>query len=61
MFTQRKGVYYVTRIKDNAKYDAGEAFDILDEADSGVLKGEEINLHYGKKGALKHRSRRIAC
>jgi hypothetical protein len=52
-------VFYVTRIKDNAKYDVGEEFDIPDEADSGVLKDEEIILYYGKKGELKHRSRQI--
>jgi hypothetical protein len=57
-----EGVFYVARIKDNAKYDAGEEFDSPDEADGGVLKDEKIILHYGKKkgGELKHRSRRIA-
>ena len=53
-------VFYVTRIKDNAKYDAGEEFDIPAQADSGVLKDEEIILRCGKNGKLKHRSRRIA-
>jgi hypothetical protein len=58
-FTQ-EGVFYVTRLKDNAKYDAGKEFDIPDGADSGVLKDEEITLYYGENGKLKHRSRRIA-
>jgi len=58
-FSKEK-VYYVTRLKDNAVYEAGEEFDIPDNADSGVLKDEEIILKYGKNGELKHRSRRIA-
>jgi hypothetical protein len=52
--------YYVTRLKDNAKYACGEEFDIPDETDSGVLKDEEITLSYGKNGENKHRCRRIA-
>ncbi|GHT24862.1 hypothetical protein FACS189430_10570 [Bacteroidia bacterium] len=56
----KEDVFYVTRLKDNAKYDAGEEYDIPDEADSGVLKDEEIVLYYGKDGKKKHRSRRIA-
>jgi hypothetical protein len=58
-FTQEE-FFYVTRLKDNAKYETGEEFDIPDEADSGVLKDEEIVLKYGKNGELKHRARRIA-
>jgi transposase len=56
----KEGVFYVTRLKENAKYEIGEEYDILDEADSGVLKDEEIVLQYGKDGKEKHRSRRIA-
>ncbi|GHU60112.1 IS4 family transposase [Bacteroidia bacterium] len=56
----KEGVFYVTRLKDNAQYDVGEEFDIPDEADSGVLKDEEITLYYGKDGKEKHCSRRIA-
>jgi hypothetical protein len=56
----KEGVFYVTRLKDNAKYEVGKEFDIPDEADSGVLKDEEITLCYGKDGNEKHRSRRIA-
>jgi hypothetical protein len=55
-----EGVFHVTRLKDNARYDAGKEFDIPDEADSGVLKDEEIVLGYGKEGKEEHRSRRIA-
>jgi hypothetical protein len=58
-FTQEE-VFYVTRLKDNAKYECGKEFDIPDEADSGVLKDEEITFAYGKDGKKKHRSRRIA-
>jgi hypothetical protein len=56
----KEGVFYVTRLKDNAVYQAGEEFDIPDNADSGVLKDEEIMLKYGKNDEFKHRSRRIA-
>ena len=54
------GIFYVTRLKDNAVYECGEEYDIPDDADSGVLKDEEIILKYGKKGEEKHRCRRIA-
>jgi hypothetical protein len=53
-------VFYVIRLKDNAKYEAGEEYDIPDEADSGGLKDEKITLSYGKDGREKHESRRIA-
>jgi hypothetical protein len=55
-----EGVFYVTRLKEKSKYAVGKEFDIPDEADSGVLKDEEITLWYGKDGKEKHRSRRIA-
>jgi transposase len=58
-FTQEE-VYYVTRLKDNAIYASGEEYDIADDADSGVLKDEEIILSYREKGEQKHRCRRIA-
>lgn len=51
-------IWYVTRLKDNAIYEAREEFDIPDDADSGVLKDEEIILLYGDKN--QHRTRRIA-
>lgn len=55
-----KSIWYVTRLKDNAIYEARSEFDIPDNADSGVLKDEEIILSFGDKRELKHRSRRIA-
>jgi hypothetical protein len=58
-FTQ-SSIWYVTRLKDNAIYGAREEFDIPDDADSGVLKDEEIVLLYGDNKQKQHRSRRIA-
>ena len=56
----KSSIWYVTRLKDNALYQAREEFDIPDDAHSGVLKDEEIIFSYGDKKELKHRSRRIA-
>jgi len=47
-FTQHS-IWYITRLKDNAIYKAKTEYDIPDEADSGVLKDEEITLAYGEK------------
>lgn len=58
-FTLSK-IWYVTRLKDNAIYEAREEFDIADDADSGVLKDEEIVLFYGDNKQKQHRARRIA-
>lgn len=58
-FTQ-SSIWYVTRLKDNALYQARKEFDIPDDADSGVLKDEEIILRYGENKKLEHRARRIA-
>lgn len=58
-FTQGS-IWYVTRLKNNAIYQAREEFDIPDDADSGVLKDEEIILYYGENKEQEHRSRRIA-
>jgi hypothetical protein len=55
-----KSIWYVTRLKDNALYEARKEFDIPDGADSGVLKDEEIEFSYGEKKDKKHKSRRIA-
>ena len=55
-----KQIWYVTRLKDNALYVAGEEFDIPDDADSGVLKDEEIEMSYGQNKQQKHKARRIA-
>jgi len=59
LFT-KEGIYYVTRLKDNAIYECGEEYDIPDDADDRILKDEEIFLFYGKNGQEKHRCRRIA-
>jgi hypothetical protein len=59
VFSQ-KSVWYVTRLKENALYKAREEYDIPDEADSGVLKDEEIVLCYGENKKKEHRARRIA-
>jgi len=58
-FTQST-IWYVTRLKDNAIYEAREEFDIPDDADSGVLKDEEIIVYYGLNKQQEHRARRIA-
>ena len=58
-FTKSK-IWYVTRLKDNALYQARKEFDIPDTADSGVLKDEEIVLLYGENKQNEHRARRIA-
>ena len=58
-FTQNS-IWYVTRLKDNALYEARKEFDIPDDADSGVLKDEEIILYFGDKKKEGHRARRIA-
>jgi hypothetical protein len=53
-------IWYVTRLKDNAIYEARKEFDIPDNAHSGVLKDEEIILYYGINKRQEHRARRIA-
>lgn len=58
-FTQHT-IWYVTRLKDSAVYDARKEFDIPDDADSRILKDEEIILYYGKDKKEEHRARRIA-
>jgi hypothetical protein len=55
-----KSIWYVTRLKSNALYKARKEFDIPDDADSGVLKDEEIVLYYGRNNKEEHRSKRIA-
>lgn len=55
-----KSIWYVTRLKDNALYKARKEFYIPDDADSGVLKDEEIVLLYGTNKSKEHRARRIA-
>ncbi len=53
-------IWYVTRLKDNALYEARREYDIPDDADSGVLKDEEVILYYGQNKKQEHRARRIA-
>jgi hypothetical protein len=53
-------IWYVTRLKDNALYQARLEYEIPDEADSGVLKDEGIVLFYGEKKKDEHKARRIA-
>lgn len=55
----KNSIWYVTRLKDNAVYNAREEFDIPDDADTGVLKDEEIILYYGDNKKQQHRARRI--
>lgn len=42
-----EGIYYVTRLKDNANYESIEEFDIEDEVASGVVKDEKISVKKG--------------
>lgn len=56
----KNSIWYVTRLKDNAIYKARKEFDIPDDADSGVLKDEEIFLVYGPNKRCEHKARRIA-
>jgi len=58
-FTQSM-IWYVTRLKGNAIYEARGEFDIPDDADSGALKDEEVVLFYGDNKQKQHRARRIA-
>ena len=53
-------IWYVTRLKDNALYQARMEYEIPDEADSGVLKDEEIILFYGENKKDEHKARRVA-
>jgi hypothetical protein len=43
----QSGIWYVTRLKHNATYRSGKEFDIPEDADSGVLKDEQIILYHG--------------
>ncbi len=56
----KESIWYVTRLKSNAKYKQRDEFDIPEDADSGVLKDEEISLYYGKDKTKEHRARRVA-
>ena len=55
----KASIWYVTRLKDNAVYEARREYDIPDNADSRILKDERIILKYGKTKELEHYARRI--
>lgn len=59
----KEGITYVTKLKDNARFEGLEEINIPDNADDGIIKDENIVL--SKKGTkereeLNHNSRRIA-
>lgn len=56
----KASIWYVTRLKDNAGYEARREYDIPDTSDSRILKDERIILRYGKDKELQHFARRIA-
>lgn len=58
-FTQ-SAIYYITKLKDNAKYISEMEIDIPESADSGILKDEIIQLKYGENKKLIHKARRVA-
>ena len=49
-------IYYITKLKSNAKYISEMEIDIPDEADSGILRDEVIQLNYGENKKLTHKS-----
>jgi hypothetical protein len=55
----KASIWYVTRLKENAVYEARREYDIPDTADSRILKDERIILKYGKDKEFKHYARRI--
>lgn len=56
----QSGIFYVTRLKDNAVYEACKEYDLPENAPSSVLKDEEVVLYYGQDKKNEHRTRRIA-
>lgn len=48
-----QGVFYITRMRENAVYQSGEEFDLSDHKDFGILKDEKIILEY-KVNNQKH-------
>ena len=57
-----KEITYVTKLKDNAKYEGLEELDIPDDSDPGVIKDEMIKISKRTtKGEpnIEHKSRRI--
>jgi hypothetical protein len=58
-FTQ-SSIWYVTRLKDNAVYEARKEYDLPEDSPSAVLKDEQVVLYYGDKKKEEHLTRRIA-
>src|SRR5690606_3685195 len=56
----QSGIFYVTRLKENAVYQARKEYDLPETAPSSVLKDEEVVLYYGQDKKSEHRTRRIA-
>ena len=50
------GIFYITKLKENAIYETIEEIDIADDADAGIIKDELILL---RKKEIEHKSRRI--
>ena len=46
---EKEEIYFVTRIKSNAKYNSVNEYDIADDIDSGVIKDEKIEIANGKE------------
>lgn len=56
----KQGVWYVTKLKNNALYSSVHEIDIPETADNGILIDEIIELRYGKGKEHAHVTRRIA-
>jgi len=57
----QQGIYYITRMKENALYQSIEEFDLPDEKDFCVLKDEKVTLSYKLEGKVyPFENRRIA-
>ena len=53
-----RGIYFITRMKDNARYESIEEIDLPEDKDHEIIKDEAITLEYtvnGKKETLKLR------
>lgn len=53
-----RGIYFITRMKDNARYESIEEIDLPYDKDHEIIKDESITLEYtvnGKKETLKLR------
>ena len=53
-------IYYVTKLKSNAKYESDMEIDIPENADSSIIRDEIIHLNYGQNKKETHTTRRIA-